>query len=248
MPQAGDAVAEIEIEAPGQNGRTIPVLVDGAEQQHLTLFAGGDRFVYRIFLAEVPAGEHTLEAGGGAHPVSIRVQPDNSPELRHAPVLYARKNTIGRFTDVPMLCYSERLSENGRAYLQYTVIFSNEDGGTSTRGLMARWGRTTDIEYIYRVFLDTDEATIQAKDHKEVPFRGKRVGRHPFLIPSTDNNMVSDEGTSPIRYQMAPLIADLSRHSREEVMDEHPLTYRVAAEELEREHKLARLEKWTGKR
>jgi hypothetical protein len=141
-----------------------------------------------------------------------------------------------------MISYCERLEEDGRPLLQYTVSFSNEDGGTSTRALMARWGRTTDVEYIYRAWLDAagevTRATIQAQDHKEVAFRGQREGFHPILIPSTDNNMVADQGTSPIRYQIPPYLMDLSAHSREQIMDEHPIAYRVMAQELKRENKL----------
>jgi hypothetical protein len=107
---------------------------------------------------------------------------------------------------------------------------------------MARWGRTTDIEYIYRVSLDAqgavEHATIQARDHQEIEFHGRREIGHPVLIPSTDNNMVSDEGTSPIRYQIPPIVMDLNAHSREEIMDEHPVTYRVMAQELIRENKV----------
>jgi len=108
--------------------------------------------------------------------------------------------------------------------------------------LMARWGRTTDVEYIYRAWLDAHgavtRATIQARDHQEVEFRGHREGPHPVLIPSTDNNMVSDEGSSPVRYQIPPVVMDLSAHSREQIMDEHPMAYRVMAQELKRENKL----------
>jgi hypothetical protein len=58
------------------------------------------------------------------------------------------------------------------------------------------------------------------------------------LIPVTDNNMVSDEVPSEVRYQIAPILVDLTTHSREQVMDDDPLTYRVMAKELEREDKL----------
>ena len=50
--------------------------------------------------------------------------------------------------------------------------------------------------------------------------------------------MVADEGTSPIRYQIPPYLMDLSAHSREQIMDEHPIAYRVMAQELKRENKL----------
>jgi hypothetical protein len=127
---------------------------------------------------------------------------------------------------------------NGVDLLQYTVVFSSEDGGTSTRALMARWGRTTDIEYVYRVDPRTERGIIQTRDHKDVEFAGKREGKHPLLIPVTDNNMVADEVPSAVRYQIAPFLVNLSRNSREKVMDDDPVLYRVAGEELVREGKL----------
>jgi len=107
---------------------------------------------------------------------------------------------------------------------------------------MARWGRTTDVEYVYKAALNPDgslkRATIQGRGHQEIDFNGRREGTHPLLIPVTDNNMVSGEAASPIRYQIAPVLVDLSRHSRERVMDDSPLSYRVMAQELAREEKL----------
>jgi hypothetical protein len=158
-------------------------------------------------------------------------------------VFYARANTIGKFTDIPLVLYCERLSENGNPFLQYTLIFSNEDGGTSTRALMARWGRTTDVEYVYRAFLNADgslrRATIQVEGHKEKEFSGRRDGSHPMLMPVTDNNMIGEVGApNAVRYQIAPVLVDLSGHSREEVMDQHPITYKMMSKELKRESKL----------
>ena len=159
--------------------------------------------------------------------------------LAHAPVLFPRANTLGKFTDVPLMVYAEQLREGADDILQYTVIFSNEDGGTSTRALMARWGRTTDIEYVYRVNLRTGRAIIQGKDHKDIEFTGRREGQHPLLMPITDNNMVGPpDAAPPVRYQIAPVLVNLAAHSREHVMDERPWTYRVATEELVRERKL----------
>jgi hypothetical protein len=163
--------------------------------------------------------------------------------VANAPVLYARANTIGQYTDIPLIVYCEHLTENGNSFLQYTVIFSNEDGGTSTRALMARWGRTNDVEYVYRVFLGPDgsplRATIQGDNHKEIAFSGRRDGSHPLLMPITDNNMIG-EVTAPnsVRYQIAPILVDLAGHSREEVIDLHPMAYKVMAKELKREEKL----------
>ena len=45
--------------------------------------------------------------------------------------------------------YAEDTRVDGTGVLRYSVIFSNEDGGTATPALLARWGRTTDIEMAY---------------------------------------------------------------------------------------------------
>ena len=136
----------------------------------------------------------------------------------------------------------EQIQTAADKILEYTVIFSNEDGGTSTRGLMARWGRTTDIEYVYRVTVDGQgsrkSAMIQARGHNDAAFTGPFEGDHPLLVPVTQNNMVAGEGPTPVRYNPVPMLVDLSAVARESVMDQNPITWRVMAQELIRESKL----------
>jgi hypothetical protein len=258
-----EVVADLEMSAPGSDwGQTereaalADLRLDGASCGNLMLYAGDRRFRYSVFLGRAAPGEHALEVerdgkysavGSGlmVHGVRFRQFRRGDPYyavLANAPVLYARADTVGKFTDVPLLMYCERLEEEGQPLLQYTVIYSNEDGGTSTRALVARWGRTTDIDYALRVWVDTQgnavRATYQGKDHKELAFGGTREGAHALLGVSTDNNMVSEEARSAIRYQLAPLVVDLTNASREQVMDQHPETYQVMAQELVREDKL----------
>ncbi len=160
---------------------------------------------------------------------------------KHAPVLFERADAIGTGSDVPLLMYSEW--NEGERSLTFTVIFSNEDGGTSTRSLMARWGRTTDIEYIYKVWLKEDNTVlrreIQTKDHQDLPFAGPFEGDRPLLEPVTRNNMVAG-AVKPKgkRIELDPFMVDLTNHSREHVMDLHPETWKIAREELIREKKL----------
>ena len=66
--------------------------------------------------------------------------------LALAPFVYARPNTVGRFTDVPVLMWYEREPTTRGTRFRYSVIFTNEDGGTPADRLMATWGRTTDVE------------------------------------------------------------------------------------------------------
>lgn len=253
-----EAVAAIEASVPGCDWRAagreaalLNVQVDNGAPHQVMLFAGGSVHPYEVFLGPLEAGAHRLVLS--AHPDSapackifdvrqVRVReldaanPDDWP-LLHAPAVHARANTIGQFTDVPLASYYQR---NGNELL-YTVIFSNEDGGHSSRGLMARYGRTTDIEWVYRVWLNPDgspqRAIVQGRNHKDIGFTGERVGFHPLLTVTTQNNMVGFEGRTPVRYQLTPLEWKYPEGSRERFMDDHPALYAAAAAEMEREGK-----------
>lgn len=165
-----------------------------------------------------------------------------TPDIkRHAPILYQRADTIGTQSDIPLLLYCEWDSSENT--LTYTVIFSNEDGGTSTRALMARWGRTTDIEYVYKVWINADGSAsrreIQSRDHKDVAYSGPFEADRPLLVPVTRNNMVEGVVTKAgERYDFEPMLVDLRDHSREYVMDLKPETWKIMREELKRENKL----------
>ncbi len=263
LDRPAEVVAELRMRSPGSDfarpGREAAVAaisVGGKPAHHVTLFAGEDAYVYRVFLGELGAGEHMVRIerdpnwsapGSGLEVESAAFRPLRPGDaehrvVAHAPVLYARPDTPERFSDVPLLVYCERFEEAGREVLEYTAVFSNEDGGTPAPALMARWGRTTDIEWVYRVYLDRDgraeRAVIQTKGHKEEEFSGVREGSHPLLYVITDNNMVGGSGKATVRYQLAPQLVALHDGSRERVMDAEPLLYRVAAQELQREGKL----------
>lgn len=246
---ANETIAHLDLSAPntdwetkGREAIVADIEVDGKTQQQLMLYAGARRQRYSVFLGNLPPGDHkvTVKAKGI---VEHSITTEQAPAwAAFAPVLFERQNAIGKFTDIPLLTYVEELSEANQKILQYTVIFSNEDGGTSTRSLMARWGRTTDIEYVYRAYLKPDgtldKAIIQSRGHKDIEFKGPFFGTHPMLMPVTDNNMVAGEGPSAVRYQPAPVLADLTQASRETVMDANPITWLVMTSELVRESKL----------
>ncbi len=258
VAQAGEVLAELTMSSPGSDwavagkeGALAAITVDSQPAQHL-MVTGPERG-YNIFLGRLTAGAHTLKverqaadsAAGAALAVSgARFENSSSDFIANAPILLARINTLGKFTDVPLMAYCTRGQDQDGAFLEYTVIFTNEDGGTSTRDLMARWGRTTDIEYIYRVWLDgagkPKKTLIQTKGHEDVPYNGIRIGSHPVLMPVTDNNMVEPAAlnASRLRYQLTPVLADLSDGAREKVMDSAAFTYEIASKELQREGKL----------
>ena len=251
----GEATAVLEIAAPGVDWAVVgheasvaTLVLDGSRTQHLML-PTAERQNYKIFLGEVAPGTHQVVVTSTT-PISIansnfKVIGTKHPlysVVANMPVLYIRKDTVGKFSDIPLLAYCERLGEA----LQYTVIFSNEDGGTSSRALMARWGRSTDIEYIYRV--EGGKAIVQGPNHQDLVYSGKREGAHPLLMPVTRNNMVGEASDSPLRFQLMPELVDLSRSSRESIMYSNPLSYRIAAKEMVRENQLRPFGKIDGEK
>ncbi len=244
-------------EKAGSEAATVSIFVNGKKHQDAILFAGAKQFTYRLLLGRVAAGEHSLrielnrqQSAANVTTVNIsdaKVTLINSshPEFQmiaHAPILFARPDTIGKFSDVPLLMYCETLKEAGKTILRYTVIFTNEDGGTQTAALMARWGRTTDIEWVVDVEFDTQgrvvNSTFQGASHVTKTFQGKREAEHPLFLTETVNNNFSDQGDSAMRFTLRPISVDLSAHSREWVMDQNPWTYTVMAEEMTREGKI----------
>ena len=258
VPASGEAVATISAgcrrcdwSASGREAVALKLSVDGAYSQHVLLTRGERPVDYAVMLGAIPAGKHRLtlerDAGWSARDagevvtgtVSVRIHHPDSPEykwLSNAPILHARPGTLERFSDVPLFMYAEAGSDGGFAY---TVIFSHEDGGTPTDRLMATWGRSTDIEYVYGFSAAAPGGEYQGRDHEILPFRGTRAGSHPLLWVSTDNNMVSDRGPeNAVRFAPAPQLVRLVNASRETVMDLNPWLYKVMASELAREGRI----------
>ena len=245
----------------GREAAVLRIEVDGKYSQHLVLTRGETIAKYALRLGRLNKGRHRLvidrdrrlsAVGAGRATIDVvEVAVDHLGAMPSMvdlaggcePILYARPNTVGKFTDVPLVMWSE-LVETPRGYqTRYSVIFSNEDGGTQTDRLMATWGRTTDIEYVYGVEIDETLHVLaeefQGPGHEVPAFHGKHQGCHPLLWVSTDNNMVSESGPTAIRYAPAAVRANLDDQAREAVMDREPWTYAVAAAEMRREGKVA---------
>ena len=262
---AGEAIAVVRASCErcdwaveGREAAALRLSFDGKYSQHVLLNRGSGTWEYQVTLGPVTAGTHRifvhLDPALSARDlgkvtvagISTHVIPAGSDEhlaQAMAPFIYARPNTVGRFTDVPVFMWYEIVpAAHGRQF-RYSVIFSNEDGGTTTDRLMATWGRTTDIEYVYGATVDRDGKIVaeefQGPGHEVPPFRGRHEGRHPLQWVSTDNNMVSESGPTEIRYAPMPVKFDLTNASREVVMDAHPWTHVLASKEMVREKKLA---------
>ena len=163
---------------PGAESVVVSISVDGRYATDLVV-TGAVPVTRQLALGAIGAGRHVL----GVHFASertpataddARVLVDRlrvktykkDPQyqaLRFAPILYGRNlaGTGGPYqtatTDTPLIAWHERIpaSTPGHTVMLYSYVWSNEDGGTGAvpPALMARWGRTTDIAYVYRAYL-----------------------------------------------------------------------------------------------
>jgi hypothetical protein len=242
----------------GREAAALELRVDGRYSQHLLLTRGPALADYRVGLGRLARGVHRLSvvvdhrrSARGARDAEIASLEIESfdpatPEgrrLAHAPILVARPGSVGRFSDVPLIVWVESdAARGGRLRLRYSVVFSNEDGGTPADRLMATWGRLTDIEFVYGVELGASDEVVadeyQGPKHRLRPFLGRYEGTHPVLYVATDNNMVSDHGRRTMRFVPAVVSFDLTGTSREAVMDAFPWSYAVSAREARREGRI----------
>ncbi|GAB4469405.1 MAG: hypothetical protein OHK0029_42020 [Armatimonadaceae bacterium] len=263
LRRAGEVQLDLAAAAPGcdwakkdAEAAVVTVYMDDTPNQEIVLYRGSESAVYPVFLGPLNAGKHTLRVEFRPDLSAKQAQPavvkdakvtlrDTSDEEKmvwaHAPLLYGRPEN--NRSDVPLLCYYERTETPDEWRISYTLIWSNEDGGTNTPSLLARWGRTTDIEWLYSVHLskatgEITKATYQGFAHQTLGFMGERRGKHPLLKTVTANNMVADRGESPLLFAVAPLrTLNPEKEPREAVMDAFPWSYTVAAKEMEREGK-----------
>ena len=229
-------------------------------------------------LGHLAAGRHTLRLhyATGRSPsdagvarlqgIGFKTVRRSSPAYaaaRFAPVLYGR-NVAGpggpfqnNRTDTPLIAWHEVLPVAGKPHrhlLEYSVVWSNEDGGTPAPALMAQWGRTTDIEWIYRVEIDAQghrvpgTGVFQSPLHGTTTFKGAYDGTHPLLQTCTLNNNVCDKVTlrqqtphqapDPMRFALSTRDTRSATQPREHLMDLHPWTYQVMGREMVREGKV----------
>ncbi len=154
------------------------------------------------------------------------VAPSNAQYLAYAyaPVMYGRSTSA--LHDVPLLAYaSVGPASGGGNLLTYVIVWSHEDAGTGFLPFLewGTWGRMTDIENAISFTVKPDGSVSGAKylwggepltgfpdsqsALKEVdkPFAGTWWGHHPVIRDATGNNDFSDEGTTPFRFQLAPV-------------------------------------------
>jgi hypothetical protein len=228
--------------------------VDGRDAQHVLATPGIGRTTYDALLGPFEGGEHRIAverstlwpwpASVDIGKITTRIISARSEEhavLAYTPTLGIRADTIGTASDLPLILYTEDARRDGKGWIRYSAIISHEDGGTPAPALMARWGRTTDIELIYEVELDGTRIVqdrFQGPDHEIRAFAGPREGQHPHLLIATLNNMFVDRGRSLANVRPVPRVVNLERRTRESVMDDNPWIYPLMARELAAEKRI----------
>ncbi len=271
--RAGEVFLHVTVSAPGvswaergNESAVVSAYVDGHYATDIVI-TSSSRVARQFALGPLGAGHHTLRLHYARHRsrsdlgvARLRdlgfstVAPGTTAyaAARYAPVLYGRHvATLGggfqnNRTDTPLVAWHEVLpaATPGHRVIQYSVVWSNEDGGTATAALMARWGRTTDIEWIYRVEIDGHGRRVpgtgffQGPNHGTEAFHGRYDGTHPRLQTCTSNNNVCDTVDDPMRFALSTRDVLPPGQPRENEMDVHPWTYRVMAQEMVREHQV----------
>ncbi|HXX39162.1 MAG TPA: hypothetical protein VEP50_13630 [bacterium] len=263
----GEAWVTLTLAAPGTSwargeAAVMALDVDGIHRQEMVLAAGDEPTEYTRSLGCRPAGPHLLRLWidrslSAANVEAVDLHAVNSgmihdadpamPAWRHAPVLHYRDGDAplgNASTDTPLVLFYRPVSEPGSSTplkgIEYHVVFSHEDAGTDLTGLLAKWGHTTDIEWVYRVVWDTSgtitREEFQGPGHRVVPFRGTRaLGGHPVLQVSGRHGMVMDRVSCPFRVALTPAWMQPPDEPRESVMHRFPWTYRVSALEVVRQ-------------
>lgn len=232
----------------------LDVLLDGKFLTNLVLFGGDQPFAYKLLTGNLEAGPHSLEirrnakrastVGYEINDVSLDVAAKGTPEFeayQYAPLLYGREEND--ISDVPLLMWVEvSRNKNGGSVFQYSYVWTNEDGGTQTASLMARYGRSVDIEYCIAVSVDAagnvTRELFQTFKHNIVQFNGRHDGKRPVLLDATTNNIFADVGKTSLMFSYAPMIMPPLPDVRETVIDANPWIVRISAEEMEKEGKL----------
>jgi hypothetical protein len=239
----GEVWAALTLAAPGTSwargeAAVASLEVDGGEQQQIVLAGADEPVEYVRLLGRLPAGPHqlslrldpALSAATAAfldcHRIQTHVIADDDPGAfvwRHAPVLHYRALDgpfDGLSTDTPLLLFHRPVTTPEGRGVEYHVINSHEDAGTDLAGLLAGWGHTTDIEWVYRIIRDGCGRIVreefQGPEHVTRPFHGRyALGGHPVLQAATRNGMVTDRVTSPYRVALAPAVSQPADEPRE---------------------------------
>jgi hypothetical protein len=170
---------------------------------------------------------------------------------RYAPVVYGRASSAS--SDTQLLTYGTTESlPNGSTALSYETVWSHEDAGTSFVPFLewGEWGRMSDITGTVSLDVSASGAISHSmynwcgcdpsfpadRDSLEevsVPFDGRYFdGTHMIVRNASGNDYQSQVGSTDFRFQQPAVSGPAAGQPREAVMDVHPWTYEIMADEI----------------
>jgi hypothetical protein len=248
--------------------------LDGTALGQLVLYGGATATDYRVLLGPLTAGDHTIGlhpektlSPAPKAPVSVTAAaaveaiPSGDPRYdftRFAPILLGIDQDLNPAqtldgphpgnarSDTPLVVYAKATPGGGLTTYRYTLIWSNEDGGTGTSPdvLIAKFGRTTDIENIVEVDVSNAGTLLAVRFRRDesgtlTTFAGAfRNSTHPIVRTYTANGLIEDDGASTFAFGLPPFGYDDSGLPRELGMNLDPISYVVMSKEMVREQKI----------
>jgi len=256
-----DTSVVVDISVDGGNSQQV-VLFDGASPFTYTAFTGPlSAGRHSVTVRVDGALSHTATAPVVVvEAVELGVVPPGDPDYlmdAYAPVIYGRDSAASKYTPL-LVDAGDTVDSHGNHSLEYVLVVSAHDQGDSIVPAYqwGLWGRMTDIVTVVDETVaptgEVTQATYASCGCEQIPDFPDWVmapeettasipaadfdGHHPVLRDASATNYLSDVGTTPFRFQQAPVAAPPPGQVREEVMDAHPWTYQISNEELPREH------------
>jgi hypothetical protein len=181
------------------------------------------------------------------------VVPDNRMYLleKYAPVVFGRANSAS--SDTQLLTYGTATPlAGGSTALSFETVWSHEDAGTSFVPFLewGEWGRMTDITATVSLDVSASGAISHpmynwcgcqppfppnrdSLQEVSVPFTGRYfAGTHMIVRNASGNDYQSQVGATDFRFQQPAVRGPAPGEPREAVMDAHPWTYRIMADEV----------------
>jgi hypothetical protein len=214
---------------------------------------------YEINLGPLAAGSHDVELRAATDLVAPGIALPTVGRLRaeqltgepawinaHAPIVELMATDPGGARSAAvhgapvMMIPAVTRHADGSKTVEYRVLFTHEEGGTTDPDLFAKHGRAVDSEYMYRVKVDAQGRIVheeyQSAIHKWLPFKGTRENGRPVLRVSTPNHMfsASHHGPGRERWSVACSPALTAEQSEYSTMLANPWTWELMAKELRR--------------
>jgi hypothetical protein len=248
---------------PDAEAGTLRIEFEGQYSQHLIVFGGADEVLYQRFLGDIGIGAHeimfTFSPEGSApqaqwiRTVSMSVDvitPDDPrhPGVSNCPILYGRAERDSyemRKSDVPMYAFFRypKGGPTGRE-IEFFYIYSHLDQGMDPALRLAQTGCLAPIEWSFRGALDSAghiarNLAFQGRNHAPHGFAGKfDLRHHPVLQAVGYEGMFHDKQTTPYRMCLPALEMLPDDRPLAWMQNVYPLSYRIAALELQRQAKL----------